>query len=585
MSSSWWTRFWVISASLAVSVVLLLPTVFYNQLEDPTDPETWPSWYRTLERVTGGARITWGLDLQGGLHLQYQVDVDKAIADRMERYAVQLRADLQERHPQAGSSVERVRGEPALVVRATSAGAESLLDAAELLTMHLDLVRQADGSVRLEMDPVYIEETRQYAIEQAMETIRKRIDSSGVVDPSISRRGDRDIIIQLPGLDESRFERVKDIIAQTAQLVFKMVSDDNATFVAGLGAPTAAGIEVRDGTWFASEAEPLLEALSALDTPGGTYLVVEQVERYNAATRTNETLGYRPLLLETASTLTGEYVASAQVGQDPDTGRTVVSMRFDAEGARLFGRLTSQNVGRQMAIVLDNISSSRPVIQGPIMGGQAQITMSSGRSAAQTQAEAESLAIVLRNGALPAPIEKEFETQVGPSLGADSVRRGALSLGVSFVLVALFILYWYKGAGVLTVLALVANVLVIGAVLALFGATLTLPGIAGITLTVGMAVDANVIIFERIREELALGKAAQQAVRLGYEKALSAVLDANVTTAIAGILLLQYGSGPIKGFAVTLLIGIASSLATAIYVTRLGFDYLLEGRKVTRLSI
>ncbi len=339
-----------------------------------------------------------------------------------------------------------------------------------------------------------------------------------------------------------------------------------------------------NGVPVANSPELLYEAFSNVETPPGTELAVQQNEVFDAATQSTVVDSYSPILLETDSDLTGEYITDAIVGRDEQFNRPVVSLTFDAQGGRMFGRLTTENVNRQMAIVLDGVVSSAPNINEPILGGRAQISMGGG-SFNEMAAEAQGLAIVLRNGALPAPIERQFETQVGPSLGADSVRSGSFSLALSFLLVAVFMVVYYKLSGVFSIIALVCNVLFLSAALALFGATLTLPGIAGLTLTVGMAVDANVIIYERIKEELALGKTVSAALSAGYEKAMSAVLDANITTAIAGLVLMEFGSGPIRGFAITLLIGIVSSLITAIYVTRLGFGFLVDGMNVRRLSI
>jgi preprotein translocase subunit SecD len=586
MPGSWWSRFWTMTGATLLSAFLLLPTLLQSQYAE-VPAEQQPGWYQWLNGAIGGVRITWGLDLVGGLHLQYQVDVDKALSDRLDRYVAQLTTSIATNHPDAqGVVVERVEGEHALTISAEGADPSTLITRDQMFSMNL--VQSSDGSnrIRLDIDPAYIDETRQYAVTQAIETIRKRIDSSGVVDPSITRRGDSDIIVQLPGLQESQFEQVKSVIGQTAQLAFLMVSEESGSYIRTLNLPPTDGITLDGaGVPTSSDAGVLQAAIDTVTPPAGTILALEELsEGYNAARQSLTTSGYRPILLETDSELTGEYVTNATVTMDPQSGRPAVSLEFDDQGGLLFAELTAANVNRQMAIVLDGIVKSAPNINERIAGGRAQITMGQ-RSIDETRAEAEQLSIVLRNGALPAPIERQFETQVGPSLGADSVRAGGLALIISFVLVSVFMAWWYKMAGVFSVIALVANMLMIGASLAVLNATLTLPGIAGITLTIGMAVDANVVIYERIKEELALGKPLRKAVDAGYDKAITAVLDSNITTAIAGVVLMEFGSGPIRGFAVTLLIGIASSLLTAILITRLGFDYLIDGRKATRVSI
>ena len=585
MPQSWWTRVGAFAAATVVALLLLVPTAFDSQYGDLPE-EQQPGWFRAVNSLVGGARITWGLDLVGGLHLQYQVDVDKAISDRLDRYAAQIRDGIVESHPDAaGVQVERIGDEHALLITSEAVDPTTLIDNDRLFDMRLIQAGNSATTLRLDLDSEFVEQTRQYAIAQAIETIRKRIDASGVVEPSITRRGESDIIVQLPGLQESQFEQIKSVIGQTAQLHFQMVSLQNAAFIASMNLPAGDGI-VLDGP-VPTSADPVLlqSLLDGVETPPGTELRVSQRETYDRARQQVVADTYVPMLVETGSELTGEYITGALVTADPNTGRPVVSMSFDEEGTRMFARLTAENVNRQMAIVLDGVSRSAPNINEPIPNGRAQISMGGGGSIDQTMAEAEALSIVLRNGALPAPIEKQFETQVGPSLGADSVRAGGLSLIISFVLVALFMAYWYKVAGLFSVLALAMNVTFIAAGLALLNATLTLPGIAGITLTIGMAVDANVVIYERIKEELRLGVSVTKALSAAYDKATTAVLDSNITTAIAGLVLMEVGSGPIRGFAVTLLLGIATSLITAIFVTRLGFDFLTIGRRADRLSI
>jgi preprotein translocase subunit SecD len=579
MSGSWWTKSASFLVAALVSALLLIPTFYQSQLIDGTAP----SGVRILHDLFRGAHITWGLDLQGGLHLQYQVDVEKALSNKLDRYRDEIARSIQENHPGAQFDVERLRGERALRIRATGANPRTLVDLDELARLSLVAADEAGGGLRLTLDDAFVEETRRYAVDQAIETIRKRIDTMGVAEPSISRRGDTDIIVQLPGLDESAFEETKAIIAQTAQLEFQIVSRDSSDFLSSADVATIEGLERVPGQLPRSQSiETLRTAYASVEPPIGTTIGFEKLERFNQATGTLESLGYQPILLETRSDLTGEYISRAIVANDPQTNWPVVSLEFDAQGARLFGRLTTEYEQRQMAIVLDGVVFSAPNINEPILGGRAQITMGRSGSYQQTFAEAEALTIVLRNGALPAPIEKQFETQVGPSLGRDSIRAGAISLSLGFSLVMIFMLFYYRLAGIVSVVSLILNVLFIGSILAILGATLTLPGIAGITLTIGMAVDANVLIFERIKEEIGKGVKLRQAVEAGYAKALSAVLDANITTGIAGIVLLEFGSGPVKGFAVTLLIGIVSSLLTAVVASRLLFDFLVEKGVVER---
>jgi preprotein translocase subunit SecD len=286
-----------------------------------------------------------------------------------------------------------------------------------------------------------------------------------------------------------------------------------------------------------------------------------------------------PFLLKKRTLLTGAYLTDARVAIDSQFNEPYVSINFDKKGARIFERITGDNVNKRLAIVLDNHVYSAPVIQEKIAGGQARIT---GRF---TTEEARDLAIILRAGALPAPVNILEERTVGPSLGADSIRKGLLSMIIGGLLVIIFMVIYYKTAGLIADVALFLNILLIGAGLAGLQATLTLPGIAGIILTIGMAVDANVIIFERIREEVALGRTPRAAIDAGYNRATLTVLDANVTTLIAAIVLFQFGTGPVKGFAVTLSLGVIASLFTALILSRLIFNYILVNRKVKTLSI
>jgi preprotein translocase subunit SecD len=310
------------------------------------------------------------------------------------------------------------------------------------------------------------------------------------------------------------------------------------------------------------------------DIPPGREILY-RVEENPETQRTTKT----PFLLRKRTLLDGSTLTDARVQIDSQFNEPYVSINFDKKGARIFERITGENVNKRLAIVLDNNVYSAPVIQEKIAGGQARIT---GRFTAE---EARDLAIVLRAGALPAPVNVLEERTVGPSLGHDSIRKGLLSMCVGGLLVIVFMVIYYKTAGLIADLALALNIVLIGAGLAGFQATLTLPGIAGIILTIGMAVDANVIIFERIREELTLGRTPRAAVAAGYDRATLTILDANVTTLIAAVVLFQFGTGAVRGFAVTLSLGVIASLFTALVLSRLIFDYLLMYRQTKTLSI
>ena len=576
MSSGWKFRFGMALAITIVSILALIPSLFVKD----TDAPEWAKWLS--EEVS--ARITPGLDLQGGLHLQYQVDIDKAISDKLDRYADQLRRSAKKAHPGTPLKVARIDGQAALEASAEGVDVNTLLDAVELALLHL--TKLADGTkVKLSLDAAYVEQTRSYALNQAIETIRKRIDALGVAEPSISRRGDADIIVQLPGLSEAQFKSTKDLIGQTAQLEFRMVADEDNSFFAGAQVTETEGVTNAGGRPASADLQKLKAAVASLTPPEGTVIRYIKDEEFNRATQKMELKRYRAMLLKAEVPLTGEYITDARVMPDPQTNQPFVSLTLDGQGAKLFGDLTAANVGKNMAIVLDEVISSAPRINDRIPGGRVSITMGGGANFQAIAGEAQDLAIVLRNGALPAPIEKQFETQVGPSLGAESIKAGSLALVISLLLVGAYMIWLYRVSGVVATGIVMLIVLFILATMAALHATLTLPGIAGITLTIGQAVDANVLIYERIKEELAAGKSVQASVTAGFDRAMSAIIDGNVTTAIAGVVMLQYGSGPIKGFAVTLLIGIAATLYAAVSISKLYFEYLIERRRVTSLSI
>jgi preprotein translocase subunit SecD len=383
--------------------------------------------------------------------------------------------------------------------------------------------------VELSPSPREQEQIRRFAIDQSLETIRNRIDQFGVSEPSIQRQGDQDIVVQLPGVQDP--QRAKELIGKTAVLEFKLVAEK-----------TGAGTEK-------------LQAANPLPGAAQDYMLDKKV------------------------LMSGSAVADARVRPGTQLEGPYVELILSDRGAREFESITAENVGRNLAIVLDGKVFSAPVIREKIAGGRASITGSFDIK------EARDLAIVLRAGALPAPIKIAEERTVGPSLGRDSIRQGIVSLLVGGALVVIFMVYYYRGAGILADAALVLNVLFMMAILAAFGATLTLPGIAGVVLTLGMAVDANVLINERIREELRAGKTPRAALEAGYDRAWAAIRDSNITTLISGLILFQFGSGPVKGFAVTLCIGLVTTVFTAVFVTRMYYDWKLSRRQLLTVSV
>ena len=488
-------------------------------------------------------QINLGLDLQGGMHLVLEVETDKAVTNRIERAGQDLRRQRKiDRIKHDGVDLTENNG---LTVKLKSPEDKVKFDV--MLDKEFRDLRinsgEDDMTVRLDLPDQESDAIKRLAVDQALETIRNRIDQFGVSEPDIRRQGEKRIRIQLPGVSDT--QRAKDLIGKTAQLEFKLLDDTH----------------------------DLDAALKGRIPPGSQ--VLYQVEEDPDTNRQTKT----PFLIKKRTLLTGARLKDARVQIDSQYNEPYVGIEFDRKGGRIFEKITEENVNKRLAIVLDNKIYSAPVIQEKISGGQARIT---GRFSAE---EARDLAIVLRAGALPAPVKILEERTVGPSLGADSIRLGILSMVVGGSLVILFMILYYNLAGVIADLALLVNIIIMAAGLAGFQATLTLPGIAGFILTIGIAVDANVLIFERIREEMRMGKTPRASVEAGYSRATLTILDANITTLIAALVLFQFGTGPVKGFAVTLSMGVLASLFTSLILTRAIIDYLLINRKMKKLSI
>ena len=474
--------------------------------------ESLPSWLPHKQ-------LSLGLDLQGGSHLLLEVKVDSVLKDNLEALVDTMRTALRKARIRYGEL-----GIDGLGANVTIKDIASIEQASQLLKsldseLNVDLLDS--GQIRLEMTEKSIRDRRTAAIEQSIEIVRRRIDETGVREPTIQRQGEDRILVQLPGIDDP--ERVKRLLGKTAKLSFHLVDERQAPSVAGR-------------------------------VPPGSILV-PSVDEVGSDGRP------RMYMLKKRVMISGDTLADSQATfQD---NQPVVSFRFDTVGGKRFGKATTENVGKLFAIVLDSKVISAPVIREPILGGSGVI---SGRFSVQG---AQDLSLLLRAGALPAPLTILEERSVGPGLGADSIAAGKIASMVGMALVIAFMIIAYGRFGLMADIALIANIILIGAALSLLQATLTLPGIAGIVLTIGMAVDANVLVFERIREEIRAGRTPISSIDAGYSRAITTIIDANVTTLIAAILLYQFGSGPIRGFAVTLAIGIITSLFTAIMLTRL----------------
>lgn len=458
--------------------------------------------------------ISLGLDLSGGVHLVYEVQAHEAVASRLQSSATAIRGDLRdEKVP-----VTRARVNDRSELEITLLTARFVDKAKKVIEDEYKDLRfkeqVSDGSrMRLIYDTPEQNAARieREAVTQAIETLRNRVDQFGVAEPVIQKVGDKRILLQMPGVSD--IEAVKKQVGRVARLEFRL-----------------------------------------LPVPGSTTDTITLKDRDGS-----------PVEVEEEVLMTGDAVDHAMA--EPFQGQIGVGLTLTSEGGKTFRKITSQNVGRYLAIVLDKVVYSSPEIREAIGGGRASIS-----GGFTTLTEASQLAAVLRAGALPASFKVLEERTVGPTLGQESIERGVSAILIGFALIIVFMGFYYRLAGLVAVSTLVLNVLLVVAALSAFGATLTLPGLAGLALTIGMAVDANVIIFERIREELLVGSGRDAAVSAGFDKALSAIIDSNLTTLLAGLILYYFGTGPIRGFAVTLSIGIVTTIYCATFVSRLAFD-------------
>ncbi len=521
----------LIAALTAASIVLVLPSM--------TDilPAAW------MEK---SPKIHLGLDLQGGVFLRLAVEIDKAIENTNMRYADDARAILREKGiPVLAMAKDGISGFSLTLPPGDFAdrALRTLKEEAGTIDYALGSVTSSGAAIKGGMTPNEIKAIRANAVSQAVETIRNRIDQFGVREPQIVAEGENRIVVQLPGVKDQ--QRAIELIGKTALLEFKLVEE-------------GASVE---------------EALKG-NLPDDAQLLYEKNVDPQSG-RVNRT----PIVVKKRALLTGDSIKTARVNFRSDQGGAYVGISFDNRGAQIFDRVTAENVKRRLAIVLDDTVYSAPVIQERISGGEAQITGSF------TPEEASDLAIVLRAGSLPAPVKIIQNVSVGPSLGRDSIEKGIQAAMIGAVLVVGFMLVYYRFAGMIADVALIFNILYLLAGMSLLEATLTLPGIAGIILAIGMAVDSNVLIFERIREELRSKKTVRASIDAGYDKAFWTVVDSHVTTLITAMILFQFGTGPIKGFAVTLSMGVAINLFTALVCTKVVFDYLNLKRPMQKLSI
>jgi SecD/SecF fusion protein len=526
----------LIALACLASVIFSIPSFF-----PAATVATWPNWLPKRQ-------VNLGLDLRGGAHLLLEVDTSVVLRERLEALVEGARNEL--RQARIGYTNLAVSGTNSVVVRLRDAAqteqARQLLIKLALPVqstsglgfgtgpVDMEISSTADGQLRMTLSEAALQERARNAVTQSIEIVRRRIDQTGVSEPTIQRQGADRILVQLPGIDNP--QRIKDLLGTTAKLTFRMVdvgADPNA--------PAPPGSEILQGDGAQGRAE--------------RYVVKRKVE------------------------VAGDNLVDAQAGYDQRGGMPVVNFRFDTVGGKRFAEITQQAVGQPFAIVLDNKVLSAPTIREPILGGSGQI------SGNFTTQGANDLAILLRAGALPAPLKVVEERTVGPDLGEDSIRAGLISIGVAAILVVIYMVLAYGLFGLFANVALIVNLVMTLAAMSLLQATLTLPGIAGLLLTLGMSVDANVLINERIREETKLGKSPMAAMSAGFSRAFSTIVDANVTTLIKMALLYALGSGAVKGFAVTISIGILTSMFTATVLVRLMMVTWLRQRRPTLLPV
>ncbi len=533
-------RVGIIAAMVVVAVIFFLPNTPLFQ--------SMPDWWKKNMPNKG---IILGLDLQGGLHIVFEVEGDKAVEIAAGRIASTLNGVFERKKINASAKND------GQFVTVTPAG----MDVRKVVedTYPTLVMAESSGVVKYSISEKEKQHIKDTATDQVLEIIRNRIDQFGVAEPTIIRQAENEIVVQLPGVKDPK--RAVEIIGKTAQLEFKLV-DDEAHVAAELPASILPGEETQ-----------LLTRVKD-KMPEGDEILYQRVVNKESGVVTR-----KPLLLKKQTLLTGDLLTEAKVNIDQRFNEPYVSITFNATGSKIFEDITAQNVKKRLAIILDGNIYSAPVIQEKISGGSAQITGSFGME------EARDLAIVLRAGALPAPVKTLQNVTVGPSLGRDSIEAGKLAGIVGTLFVVVFMIFYYRLSGVIADFALLLNLLLLMGAMASLNSTLTMPGIAGIILAVGMAVDSNVLMFERIREELRSGKNPRSSVDGGYKKAFWTIFDSHVTTLITAAVLFQFGTGPIKGFAVTLSLGVAINLFTALIGTKTVFDIMYSRKETQGLSI
>ncbi|RKH06123.1 protein translocase subunit SecD [Corallococcus praedator] len=590
MDRGWYWKFGMIVAVTLGTLWFLVPTYYSLVVLDRAErnniavlEKRLPSWAPPAKY-----RLNLGLDLQGGIHMVMRVDTKTALQKRTERRGQQIATYVNDKklgEVTADTDPERLQ----LMLTAKDPATMDAIQKEVLATFtDFSLESRNGATLVLKPDEGQVNRFRDEAVDQAMLVIRRRIDKWGVAEVDVRKLGTDSIQISLPG--RSNPEQAKELVGTTAQLEFRMVDDTNPQVFAQMFTqsppPAESNITLAQDEGFPQLSSPNREALLAYakdKAPEGRDVLTQCVAN---PVKKNDCIAYRSFLVDKNVPLTGESLSGADASVS-QMNEPEVNIAFDPAGAREFEKLTEAGVGRRMAIVLDDNVHTAPNINEKIGGGRARITMgrAGARSFEEWLGEAQTLALVLKAGALPAPVTVGEIRQVGATLGDELIKKGSLAALVGLALVIVFMAIYYRKSGLIADVALLLNGLLILAGLAFFNATLTLPGIAGFVLTLGIAVDANVLINERIREELSLGKSARAAVDQGYDRAFWTIFDAHVTTLIAGFILFFTGTGPVRGFATTLIVGLLASLFTSIVVTRVITTYFVHGRNAQSVSV
>jgi SecD/SecF fusion protein len=540
---------------VALSIVTIVPS-FYSAT---------PSWWKKYMAPEG---LRLGLDLQGGMHLVLKVDLKKAAENSLELAAADLKDSLKEK------SITAVRSDSkpgTILFTLPNTGAVETVktlikDDFPNINVQVEAKEGSFPRITLNLKDSEIDFINTNAVNQSLEIIRNRIDQFGVAEPVIIRQGTDEIVVQLPGVKDPK--RAMKLLGDTAQLEFKLVAD-----TAGINLQEMIDQAKTSGQWAEGDDRKKLNRALQNRLPADTEIFFEK----DKDKQTGQEI-IRPLLIENQTLMTGDMVKNAQVRIGGQFNEPYVGIDLTARGGKVFANITEKSVNRRLAIVLDNVVRSAPSIREKIMGGSAQI------SGSFSHEEAADLAIILRVGALPAPVDIIQNLTVGASLGQDSINKGMTAGAFGTLLVVTFMMIYYRLSGVIANGAMVLNILFLFAGLAILNATLTMPGIAGIVLSIGMAVDSNILIFERMREEYELGKSVRSSISSGFGEALSTIVDSQVTTLITSVALFMFGTGPIKGFAITLTLGILFNLFTTLYCSRFMFDTLLSFKLLKKLN-